>query len=215
MKRKILYIVLPLVFILIGVFFAIYYNIPRVTYVYNSKYNGYLVSEVYGNSSYYKIQSQYLDKDVVGIDSRAFMGKSNLETIEFEDSSKIIYLGRLCFSDCKNLKNIDISSVNLIDKNAFYNCISLKEITINASVINGGAFFGCEGLTKVTLTDKVTSIGSYAFGACKELKELTIPQKVYLIGDGCFVDSGIEKLYVPMIFNVDDYVSKLNYVIYY
>ena len=215
MKRKLMFILLPLVFIVIGIIFAIYYNIPRVTYSYNKKYDGYVVSEVYGNASYYKIQSKFKDKDVVGIDTRAFMGKTGLEKIEFEDVTKIKYFGRLCFSECINLKEIDLSYSSLIDKNAFYNCISLEEVNIGAYYINGGAFFGCNNLKKVIFTEGLTGVGSYAFAECKQLKELYIPQNTASIGNDCFINSSLTQLTVPLKFKSDNYISTLDYVVYY
>ena len=48
------------------------------------------------------------------------------------------------------------------------------------------AFYGCSGLTAVTIPNSVTSIGGSAFYGCSGLTSLTIPNSVTSIGYGAF-----------------------------
>jgi len=48
------------------------------------------------------------------------------------------------------------------------------------------AFYGCSGLTSVTIPNSVTSIGGYAFSYCSGLTSVTIPNSVTSIGGGAF-----------------------------
>ena len=50
------------------------------------------------------------------------------------------------------------------------------------------AFFGCSGLTSVTIGNSVTSIGELAFYDCTELTSVTIPDSGTSIGEGAFSD---------------------------
>ena len=91
---------------------------------------------------------------------------------------------------------------------AFYECGSLRSVTILPSVtsIGGRAFFWCGSLRSVTIPDSVTSIGDQAFRGCEKLADsagfvivkgvlydykghggdVTIPEGVTSIGDEAF-----------------------------
>ena len=54
--------------------------------------------------------------------------------------------------------------------------------------IGESAFYGCSGLTSVTIPNSVTSIGNYAFGGCSGLTSVIIPNSVTSIGDCAFYE---------------------------
>ena len=61
-------------------------------------------------------------------------------------------------------------------------------MTIPESVtsIGGSAFYGCSGITSVTIGKNVTSIRNYAFYGCSALTSVTIPNSVTSIGEAAF-----------------------------
>ena len=70
----------------------------------------------------------------------------------------------------------------------FYGCSGLTSVTIPNSVtsIGNGAFYGCSGLTSITIPNSVTSIGHFAFNYCSGLTSVTIPNSVTSIGNYAF-----------------------------
>ena len=88
-----------------------------------------------------------------------------------------------------NVKKIIIADgVQNIGQFAFYGCTGLTSVTIPGSMtsIGGDAFADCTGLTSVTIPDSVTSIGDRAFEDCTGLTSVTIGNSVTSIGRYAF-----------------------------
>ena len=84
---------------------------------------------------------------------------------------------------------------------AFYGCSGLTSLTIPSGVTSIGdkAFRGCSRLTSLTIPSGVTSIGDWAFSGCSGLTSLPIPSSVTSIGGFAFNDcSGLTSIYAYM-----------------
>ena len=82
----------------------------------------------------------------------------------------------------------------------FYGCSGLTNITIPDSVtsISNETFRDCSGLTSVTIGNGVTSIGERAFYGCSGLTSVTIGNGVTSIGNLAFRDcSGLTSITIP------------------
>ena len=82
----------------------------------------------------------------------------------------------------------------------FYGCSGLTSLTLPSSVtsIGDGVFSGCSGLTSLTIPSGVISIGKWAFSRCSGLTSMTIPSGVTSIGDQTFDGcSGLTSLTLP------------------
>ena len=77
-----------------------------------------------------------------------------------------------------------------ISNGTFDDCSGLTSVTISEGVASIGefAFYRCSGLTSITIPDSVTSIGKFAFQDCTSLRSVTIQASVTSIGEEAFQD---------------------------
>ena len=90
----------------------------------------------------------------------------------------------------------------------FFGCSGLTSVTIPSSVTSLGesCFSDCSSLTSITIPSSVTSLGKDCFWNCSGLTSVTIPSSVTSLGNNCFSDcSGLETVYfkgnVPTFYN--------------
>ena len=89
--------------------------------------------------------------------------------------------------------------------------VTYNGTTYSVTSIGWGAFFGCTGLTSVTIPNSVTSIGSSAFRDCSGLTSVTIPNSVTSIGDYAFEDcTGLTSVTIPNSVTSIDYYAFYN-----
>ena len=152
-----------------------------------------------------------LREGTVGIGDGAFEDCSDLTSVTIPNS--VTSIPQYAFCGCSGLTEVTIpNSVTSIgfaafDGTAWYESqpdgivyarniaykykgtmpsntsIILREGTVG---IGDQAFYGCSGLTSVTIPNSVTSIGGSAFYGCSSLTEINIPNSVTNIGNGVF-----------------------------
>ncbi len=143
--------------------------------------------------------SVMIPDSIVSIDSYVF---SNCDKLVYNEKGNLKYLGNsgnpyLCLMDTtsKLITNATIDDkCKVIAGDVFYNCSSLRSVTIGSGVksIGYGAFYGCSSLMEVTIPDGITSIGYGMFEGCSSLKSVTLPNSVTSIGRSAFL--GCEEL---------------------
>ena len=103
-----------------------------------------------------------------------------------------------------NLSVLDLSEAKIVEGGGYYyyNDIFGNDYYYTSNdVIGSYAFYGCSGLTSLTLPAGITSIGDRAFCQCSGLTSIYVyAEKVPKIGGDVFVGVDAEKctLYVPM-----------------
>ena len=71
-----------------------------------------------------------------------------------------------------------------------------EEYTVTKILYN--AFYGCSGITSVSIPNSVTSIGLYAFQNCSKLSSITLPSNITSIGDYVFYGcTGLTSFTIP------------------
>ena len=91
------------------------------------------------------------------------------------------------------------NTVELIAPNAFRGCEGLTQVTVSSKVtdIAYGAFADCTALNKVTLPTELITINEEAFMNTAALTDVDLPEKLEFIGYCSFAFSGLTSLKVP------------------
>ena len=120
-----------------------------------------------------------------------------------EQFSYLVYIGWSTGSSYyyipSSLRSVTVTGGNILE-GAFYGCSGLTSVTIPDSVTSIGnfAFYGCSGLTSITIPDSVISVGEYAFYGCSGLTSVTIGNGVTSIGNEAFYNcSGLTSVTIP------------------
>lgn len=137
-------------------------------------------------------------REMAGCDFNGKETDGKLSILDLSDA-KIVEGGSAYYSDRDDCF-IHTSNDKLGDY-AFYGCIGLTSLTLPSSVTEIGehAFLNCRGLTNFTIPSGVTKIGGAAFFCCYGLISLTLPSSVTAIGSEAFKHcSGLTSIYVYM-----------------
>ena len=111
------------------------------------------------------------------------------------------------FQDCQ-ITSVSIpSSITKISAGAFNGCTKLISVMLpdNLESIGAASFAGCTALETMFIPDGVKEFGSnsrygfvsYTFGNCRSLKRIKIPTSTSILYEGCFMDAGLDSIYIP------------------
>ena len=139
-------------------------------------------------------------REMAGRDNRGYGTEGKLSVLDLSEA-KIVAGGDYYYDD--NLFNNKVYTSNdEIGEYAFYGCSGLTSLTLPAGIteIGESTFSNCSGLTSLTLPDGITSIGISAFAYCSGLTSIYVyAEKVPRIGRYAFEGCASRKctLYVP------------------
>ena len=166
---------------------------------------------LFGTSHNHKLVPKSLKNVVITggteIGAEMFYGCGHLSQITLPKS--ITYIGKKAFGGCENLKGIHISDVGAwcnvqfadIDaqplrfaKKLYLHDKLLKHMVIPSGTreIGESAFWGCESILSVRISNNVKKIGAFAFKDCSEFRSLLLPESIEEIGPEAF--KGCKKL---------------------
>ena len=124
-------------------------------------------------------------REMAGCDVNGKETDGKLSILDLSDA-KIVEGGSAYYSDRDD--GFICTSNDKLGDYAFYGCSGLTSLTLPSSVTKIGcyALSNCIGLTSLTLPSSVTEIGEHAFLNCRGLTNFTIPSGVTSIGDHAF-----------------------------
>ena len=118
-----------------------------------------------------------VENGVTTIGNNAFSDCTNLKNIDLSKASSLSTIGNHAFSSCTALKSVDLSKASSLKviKTSFPRCTGLESVVLNEGLveIGGSAFNHCESLGSINIPSTVTKIGGYCFEGCKNLEEVT------------------------------------------
>ncbi len=180
-----------------------------------------------GNGAFYNcsgLTSITIPSSVTSIGKDAFYGCNNLKSVYITDLAAWcnISFGNGKANPLWNAGNLYINgilataitipaNVKRIGNYAFYGYAQLKSVSCaNNNCLTGigeSAFYGCSGLTSITIPDGVTSIGESAFYECTGLKTVAIPFGVTRIENRVFYkcESLINVVIPDGVTSIDEY----------
>lgn len=143
-----------------------------------------LSKEVFLNTPLNKIE---LPIHLTTINDRCFSG-TNLT--EFIASENISFIGEKSFSNCQNLKIIDLSKcdISIVPSGFVFNCSSLSEFKLsnNTNCLGDFAFSNCV-FKKHKFGEKIFEIKNYCFSSSPSVEEIDLSQtKITKIEEGTF-----------------------------
>lgn len=108
----------------------------------------------------------------------------NLATVNIPAS--VTRIGDFAFQNCGFTSMNVPATVKELGESAFSTCRSLENVTVPAETVSKKAFYFCDALKSVTLTDDVKTIGEEAFRECRRLESIEIPSSVTELGTCAF-----------------------------
>ena len=123
------------------------------------------------------------------------------ETITYESTTyNVTSIAEKAFASCA-ITSIDIpGTVTSLNNDVFSRCTALTKVTLGEGFTTLGStvFWYCITLTDISLPSTLTSIGQQCFDRCYALEEITIPASVTTIGDYAFYDcSALTNIEIP------------------
>ncbi len=162
------------------------------------------------NATKIKIPQKVDGYDVIGLEG-TFEQNQRIESVVIPDG--VEFLGDRTFSCCRKMKTINLpdslneikancfeysgiekivlpSSVNNIDRQAFYECDKLVTLEMSNSSITEipyEVFYGCDSLKYISFPNELTTIGEWSFFNCSSIENLSFPDSVKVIDNGAFI----------------------------
>ncbi len=161
------------------------------------------------------LESVKLSSSVTSIGNNAFGCCTELKSVIIPDS--VSSIGESAFNGCSKLNELTVpANIDCVGSNKspiFAGCENINKITFTGTgqwyeygtTSDQSSYYeytpwqlSKSVLTSITLSDKLESIGDYAFKGCDNVTSLTVPDSISSIGKGAFEScTKLNKLSIP------------------
>ena len=173
--------------------------------IYDSRNNCNAIIETATNTLIQGCKNTIISDGIEAIGVCAFYCCIDLTEIIFPQSITTLYDGS--FAGCRGLTSVTLGDNVDICEFSFWGCNNLTEINTlhqeyltntdkgkeysrksasGYNTLGRGAFYGCEKLRSINLSENIGFIADSVFYNCNELTTITIPRNVQKIEDNCF-----------------------------
>ena len=127
-----------------------------------------------------------------------FEGKGNNELIRVEISGGFEKVPQWAFAIVPTLEEVNLNpDVKVLDDNAFFSCRNLSKINLNDVEVIGESCFKFSALEDVNLTG-AQNIKEFAFSNCLKLRKIKFSDRLKTIGEFAFSgDSALVNCHIP------------------
>ena len=123
---------------------------------------------------------------------KGFRDNAAITGITFEEGSQITWIGDHAFTNCSNLKTINLVPAGLTDINEWcFESTALQSVDLsntNVTIMKDGVFFNNKSLTSIQLPNGLEKFWNNAFNGCTALNNIVMPSTVEAIYDYVFQD---------------------------
>ena len=152
----------------------------------------------YEDAVFKPIESITIPSTMTEVKAYLFAGFKDLKTVNLSNTNTI---SEYAFSGCVKLTSVDLTNVNTVKAGAFSNCTSLEKVTVpdRLSTIGDYAFYNDAKLKTIYLGIGLSTIGSKSFAGCSILNDIVIEKNFTSIPDDAF--DGCEKLNIVSVYS--------------
>ena len=130
---------------------------------------------------------------VTTLSINSFYKCASLEEVKLNTS--ISKIPSSCFYECSLLSKINIpAGLTTIDSNAFRGTAITSIDLSNVTSLGTYAFYNCTSLKSVTLSSSLTELPADLFTNCQLLKDITLPLNLQSIGSYALANTGISSI---------------------
>lgn len=146
-----------------------------------------------------KTETQKTPASEFTVDGLTYEVQDDAESVKVIGWDKVAESVTIPVTVSNNGVTYKVSSLTTNNGKLFQHQENLKTINIEAKVttLANSMFYGCSGLTEVTLPDTLEIIPIGAFQGCTNLTSITLPQNVREVGASAFEKSGLQTIVIP------------------